>query len=69
MGMLTDSCEMIGKPEEPHYSLIENGLQISYTQGSSCENNMKRSSTYKILCSSQSDSNFIMESSDKCNTV
>jgi hypothetical protein len=26
MGMLTDSCEIIGKPDEPHYSLIENGL-------------------------------------------
>jgi len=39
LGMMTDSCEMIGKPDEKTITQIENGLQITYSSGSNCENN------------------------------
>ncbi|CAD8119263.1 unnamed protein product [Paramecium sonneborni] len=69
MGILTDSCEILGKPDNQQISLIENGLQITYSQGSQCENNQKKSVNFNILCSSEYDQNFVLISEDNCHTA
>ncbi|CAD8197390.1 unnamed protein product [Paramecium pentaurelia] len=69
MGILTDSCEILGKPENQQISLIENGLQITYSQGSQCENNQKKSVNFNILCSPEPDQNFALLSEDNCHTA
>ncbi|CAD8101700.1 unnamed protein product [Paramecium primaurelia] len=69
MGILTDSCEILGKPDNQQISLIENGLQITYSQGSQCENNQRKSVDFKILCSLEKDQNFVLISEDNCHTA
>lgn len=66
LGLLTDSCEMLGKPEDQRKQEIENGLLITYQSGSACENNQKRQVNFKVYCSEQNENNFKLESSDKC---
>ncbi|KAM3134377.1 hypothetical protein pb186bvf_013490 [Paramecium bursaria] len=69
LGITTDSCEMIGKPDDQSIKSVENGIEITYGSGSVCEGNNKRSVTYKVQCSAQPDQNFKLDYQDKCQSV
>lgn len=73
LGQLTETCEVLGKNDNPHDILISAldasshpaGLRITYPGGDTCtgseipsENGFARKITFKVLCAETQDANF-----------
>ena len=73
MGQLTETCEVLGKNDNPHDILISAldvsahpaGIRMTYPGGDVCtgseipsENGFARKITFKVLCAETQDANF-----------